>query len=387
MGWDRQLPPMVEAPVPPMVGRWVLAGAVAVLASVLLFLLYASEQVPQLQALNIWALSVSPILVWVLAFGARAYSHGGAVNHHRFFEDEVQSIQQAWAEWAHRYLAVHASCVLLPDDICASVLTRPPVHSPIRTGEARRVAALPAQKEDRAQAGLQLLLAALKPVLQTMSAEQELRVTLLSDVDPRSYESLRDVWRRNWASFAHQVQPGVVTLAEELSYDWLDEKIKTASPAFELIIVVQVHGEAMYSDGLAAMLLCPDRLAPAWKLPVMACLFRPMPLNIDSLKSELPLFLKAQSSACRATGLLADRADWLALVGKIITGSGACGVSLKAEQQWIQESLCGLAGPLGHWLMLALGVEVVRHRHQPLMVLAKENSTHWIGTVGTGELV
>jgi uncharacterized membrane protein YsdA (DUF1294 family) len=385
MGWDRQPPEMVAAPAPPVLGRWVLAAGIAVLACVLLFLLYASDRVPQLQALNVWVVSGSPLLVWVLAFGARAYVYGGALSHHQFLEEEAQVAQRAWQDWAQRYLAVHASCVLLPDQVSASLLTHGPLDLPPRTGQARRIATLPAQKEQRVQAGLQLLLSALGPVLKVLPAEQELRVTLLSDVEPGQYEALRNAWQQSWASATPQVQPATVTLAAQLSYQWLDEKLKTASSAFELIVVLQVHGEAAYSDGLAAMLLCPDRLALACELSVTGALLRPMPLDINTLQSEVPLFLQTQTNACQATALLADGVGWQPLAGKIIAAGVAHGASLNVEQQWFQESLCGLPGPFSHWLVAALGVEIARQQQRPLWVLAQEESQHWISTVSTGE--
>ncbi|MCP1446057.1 hypothetical protein J3D54_005189 [Pseudomonas sp. GGS8] len=385
MGWDRQAPEVVEAPAPIMLGRWVLAAGAAVLACALLFLLYASERVPLLQALNVWALSGAPLLIWVLAFGARAYVYGGALSHHQFLKEEAQGAQQSWQDWAQRYLAVHASCVLLPDQVSASVLTQGFSGLPPRTGQARRIAALPAQ-EERTQAGLQLLFPTLAPALQALPRGQELRVTLLSDADPRQYEALRDIWQQTWAAATRRPQPATVTLAAELSYQWIDETLKTASAAVELILVLQVHGEAAYSDGLAALLLCPDSLAFALELPVIGGLLRPMPLDIDTLNSELPLFLQTQTSACQAIGLLADGADWQPLTGKIFAAGGAHGASLKVEQQWIQESLCGLPGPLGHWLVTALGVEMARHQRRSLLVLTREESRHWISTVTTGEL-
>ena len=76
MGWDRQAPHVVDAPKPPVLGRWLLAALMAVLVCVLLFLLHASERMPLLNTLNIWALSASPLVVWILAFAARAHAYG-----------------------------------------------------------------------------------------------------------------------------------------------------------------------------------------------------------------------------------------------------------------------------------------------------------------------
>ena len=180
--------------------------------------------------------------------------------------------------------------------------------------------------------------------------------------------------------------PATLTLAGELSYRWGDDTLKAASAAVDLLLVLQVHGKGAYSDGLAALLLCPDSLAHALKLPITAGLLRPMPLDIDAPDREFSLFLETQVQACLATGLLADDAGWQPLIGKVLAGTSTQGASLKADQQWILEHLCGRPGPLGHWLVTALGVEMVRHQRRPLLVLARETSRHWVGTVSTGDL-
>ena len=385
MGWDRQAPHVVEAPKPPVPGRWLLAALIAVLVCVLLFLLHTSERMPLLSTLNIWALSASPLVVWILAFAARAYAYGTALSHCQFLEEEAQSVQRSWQAWAQRYLAVSASCVLLPDQVSASVLTQGSFDLLPRTGQARRIAALPVGPE-RTQAGLQMLIQALVPALHALPTGRELRVTLLSDADPREYEALRDTWQQSLVITMRLPLPVTVTLISELSYRWINETLKAATAVIDLILVLQVHGEDSYSDGLAALLLCPDSLAIALELPITAGLLRPMPLDIDVLDSELPLFLQTQVSACRATGMLADAADWQPLTGKMLAVAGAHGASLNVEQQWIQESLCGLSGPFGHWLVAALCVEIVRHQREPLLVLAREESRHWMSTVVTGEL-
>jgi len=385
MGWNRQSPQVMKAPSPLPLGRWALAAVMAVFVGVLLFMLHASEQVPLLQAFNLWALAASPSLICVLAFGARACFYGRALSHQQFLEDEAQAAQQAWARWAQRYMAVHASCVLLPDKVCASALVQGTVSLPPRAGQARRIAELPEIKQDRAHAALQLLLPALGPALEALPQELELRVTLLSDVDPNQYDALRDGLRRRWASASRCPFPVMVSLAAELSHQWIEDKLKSASPAMELILVLQVQGEGAYSDGLAAMLLSCDHLAQVVDGPVQAGLSRPMPLEIDKLEAELPLFLQTQTNARQATGLLADTADWQASIAKVSAASFVEGGSLDAQQQWIQESFCGLPGPLNSWLTTALAVDVVRSQLQPLLLLVRDQSQRWISTVTKGE--
>ena len=381
MGWDRRLPDSVLAPAPIVMGRWVLAAGLAVSASVLLFWLYASGRV---SGLNMWVVTGLPLMSWLFAFGARAYVYGGALSHQQFLEEQAQIAQQSWQDWSHRFLAVHACYVLLPDRVSASVLTQGSVNLPPRTGEARRITAL-SQREEPALAGLELLFPVLVPSLLALPAAHELRVTLLSDAEPEQYEALRGAWQRHWTSAIRRPPPSSVTITSELSYQWIDETLKTASASLELILVLQAQGGSAYSDGLAALLLCPDKLAAEWGLPVQGGMLRPMPLDITTLESELALFFQTQADARQATGLLADNAGWQPLAGKIVAASGANGASLKVEQQWIQERLCGLPGPFSHWLTAALSVQVVQHQQSPLLVLVQERAQHWISTVTKGE--
>ncbi|WP_259331947.1 hypothetical protein [Pseudomonas sp. GW101-3H06] len=385
MGWDRQAAPVMNAPAPIVLGRWVLAAVIALLVSVLLFLLHAAERVPPLQALNIWVLAGAPLLVWLLTFSARAYGYGSALDHHQFLEDEAQYAQGAWQEWAQRYLAVHASCVLLPEQVSTSALMQGAANLPLRTGQARRIVALPSGK-DRAAAGLRLLVTALATTLQALPVKQELRVTLLSDAMPAEYDALRDTLKQIWAS-ENCPQLTAVTLSHELSFQWVDEVLKAGSAAFEVLLVLQVNAKASYSDGLAALLLCPDNVSSTCGLPVLGALLRPMPLDITDLHNELPQFFQTQTNARLASGLLADSDDWQPVIGEIFANGNAQDSSLKVDQQWVQEALCGVAGPLNHWLTMALGTEMVRHRHQPLLLLTKEKSQHWISTMTKREML
>ncbi len=372
--------------MPPVMVRWVVAAGMAMLACVLLFLLYASERFPQLQALNVWAVSGSPLLIWGLAFAARAHAHGRALSQQQFLEEETQAAQQAWNSWAQRYLAVHGSCVLLPDQVTAAMLVQGSPGVPPRTGLARRIAHLPAQGGDRLQAGLQQLFEALQPTLLALPREQELRVTLLNDGEPGQQEALRNAWQRSWSATMDRAQPPEDTLTSELSYQWIDQKLKTASSAFELILVLQLYGDAVYSDGLAALLLSPDGLAGTGELPVVGGLLRPMPLDVSELQNEVALFLQTQTSARQATGLLADSIACQPLAGKILAAGDVHGASSRVQQQWIQEPLCGLPGPFSSWLIAALGVEMVRHQRRPLLMLSQGQSQHWISTVTMGAL-
>ncbi|MEE4126830.1 hypothetical protein [Pseudomonas viridiflava] len=385
MSWDRQPSRVVPAPAPLVMAHWLWAAALAMFAGVLLFFLHAWARIPSLNVLDVRALSGSPLLVWVLAFGARAHLYGRALNNHQFLQERAQDAQQSWQSWAQRYLAVCASCVLLPDQVSASVLAQGPSGLPPRTGQARRIAVLSVGAE-RAREGLQMLIQSVGPALEALPADQELRLTLLSDVEAEAHPTLREALQHVWSTTLSRTPPASITLTGELPYSWVDETLKAPDPVVELVLILQVHGEQRYSDGLAVLLLCPDHLANALALPITAGVARPMPLDVGAIDSELPMFVQTQISANEATGLLADDAGWQPVIGKICVAAGAQSASIKLEQQRVQEVFCGLPGPLGHWLATALGVELARHHRRPLLVLVREKSRHWISTVTTGAL-
>lgn len=360
-----------------------MAAALAGLVGVVLFLLHASQRVPELDVLNVWALTGSPMVICVMAFGMRAFIYGGALNEHRFLAEEGLAAQNAWQSWAHRYLAVHASCVLLPDQLSADVLIKGADSLPSRRDQVRRITTLPAQ-EARATVALHQVLSALESALELLPAERELRVTLLSDVDPDQHDALRASWEQCWIDVLRCQPPKTVNVASNLSYGWIDETLKSASSSFELIVVLQLHGDTDYSDGVAALLISPDSLAQFGNLPVIGGLSRPMLLDTEHLESELAQFFSTQTIAVKATGLLAGSSEEEGLPGKVIALGGRQNAALEAQHQWVYEFMCGKPGPLEHWVTTALAVEMVRHRRQPLLVLAEDQS-HWISTVTTGE--
>lgn len=383
MSWNRQPAAEVPAPSSPRLARWLMAAALGGLVAALLFLLQASQRVPELDVLNVWALTGSAVVIWVMAFGVRAFIYGGALNEHRFLAGEALAAQDAWQSWAHRYLAVHASCVLLPDQLSADVLIQGSDSLPSRRDQVRHITTLPA-KGNRAEVALHQVLLALQSAVRLLPAEPELKVTLLSDVDPDRHEALRASWEQCWTDVLRCQPPKTVNVASNLSYGWIDETLKSASSSFELIVVLQLHGDTDYSEGVAALLLSPDSLAQFGNLPVIGGLSRPMLLDTEHLESELAQFFSTQTMAVKATGLLAGSSEEEGLPGKVITLGGRQNAALDAQQQWVYEYMCGKPGPLEHWVTTALAVEMVRHRRQPLLVLAKDQS-HWISTVTTGE--
>lgn len=384
MGWDRQLPRVVQAPVPPKWMRWCVAAVLALLAGAGLFFLLGPDVLSAVPGISMWLLVGLPLLAWVLAFAARAYLYGDSLARHAFAQEHALAAQAAWQGWAQNHLAVHASCVLLPEQVAASIMCQGPGHLPQRSGQARRLASL-ADVPNRAVAGLQLLVGAMGQGLHAVPAGVALRVTVLTDTRPDQHRELLQSLQQAWPETARALQLESVGVFNDLPLDWVDQKLKTAAASFELLLVVQVQGQASYSDGLAALLLSPGCLAQALATPVKAALLRPMPLDTEQLDAHLEQFFQTQPKALQATALLADQADWQALMGEVVTHGNRCGASLQAQNQWVQEALCGVPGPLGCWLATALAMDVVQHHEQPVLVLTMDQSRRWISTVTQGD--
>lgn len=386
MGWNRQAPPVGVAPSPIALGRWFLAGAAALCVAVALFIIGGTGQIPELSRFDGWALFGLPVVVWGLAFAARARGYGSAVHRFQFIEFEAQQASEAWQAWGNRHMAVHASCVVLPDNFCASSLGPDQGSHPPRTGQPRRIEALPSAGDRRAAGALRLLLEAIKPDLLGLCDTYALQVRLLTDAASQCHESIREVWEHQWPRISGRPTPEL-QLLDELSFDWLDLQIRSGISCLELILVVQVNGKESYSDGLAVMLLSPDQQAVAKRLPTQARLLRPMPLDPELLETELAIFFQAQAAARQTTELFADSAHWQPLAGQAVGHARACGAQLEASSQWNLEALCGTPGPFSGWLLAALAVDRVRQQQKPVLALASEHSRRWISTVAAGAMV
>lgn len=386
MAWNRRAPDVIEAPAPLSMIRWLGAALLAVIIGIGLFVLVVSGRLPELSSFNPWLLAASPLLAWLLAFAVRSYTYGGALGHFQFLEEQADDAKVAWNQWAQRSFGVQASCVVLPEQVSAAVIAQGAPGEPRRPGEVCRITELPAVGDGRVQLALQKLFAGVGPALNALPVDRDLRVTVLSDLEAEGLEVFRIAWGKAWL----KAMPGRLHVAprfvSELSLQWLEDNLKAPGSAIELILVLQVNGAKIYSDGLAALLLCPDALSQEWELPVQGRLLRPMPLNVEQLDTEIPLFLETQLAARNATGILADSAQWQSCLGSLLVMGEAQQAKFKVGQQWIQESLCGVPGPFSAWLLAAFGLELSRHFQQPLVLLSQEPSQRWISTVATGEL-
>jgi hypothetical protein len=384
MAWQREYVQAGLAPKPPSPVRWLLIVVLAGAAAVLMFLLYVV--VPELQALNVWALTASPLVVAILALAARVHAYGGALDEYRLLQERSRLAQVAWAEWGQRYMAVMAGLVLLPEHLSAVAMMKPP-HTPVpHSGKARRIVGLPKGQKGRAMAGLAQLTGSLSTVLVPLPPSESLSVTVLTDAPQDEHPALADACQQHLSDLTPSSTLTGVHVTSQLSFAWMEETLKTPRDAVELILVVQAHGKDAYSDGLAAILLCPDAVAKAHKLPIAARLLRPMPLDVNSLETDFTTFLQIQAKARDATGVLADRADWQPETTPLLAAAAREGAALSVDRRWILEPVNGVPGPCGHWLLAALGIEMTRLAQQPLLLLSSEGTGCWINTVTPGEI-
>ncbi|MCF7536035.1 hypothetical protein [Pseudomonas petrae] len=384
MAWQREYVQAGLAPKPPSPVRWLLIVVLAAAAAVLMFLLYAV--LPELQTLNVWAFTASPVVVAILALAARMHAYGGALNEYTLLQERSRLAQVAWAEWGQRYMAAMAGLVLLPEHLSAVAMMKPR-HTPVpHSGKARRIVGLPKGQKGRALAGLAQLMGSLSTVLAPLPPSEKLSVTVLTDAPQDEHAALADACRQHLSDLTPSSTPTGVHVTSQLSFAWMEETLKTPGEAVELILVIQAHGKDAYSDGLAALLLCPDAVAKAHKLPIAARLLRPMPLDIDSLETDFTSFLQIQATARQANGLLADRADWQPETTTLLAAAAREGAALAVDHRWILEPVNGVPGPCGHWLLAALGIEMTRLAKEPLLLLASEHSGRWINTVTPGDM-
>lgn len=384
MAWQREYVQAGLAPKPPSPVRWLLIVVLAVAAAVLMFLLYAV--LPELQALNVWALTASPLVVAILALAARMHAYGGALDEYRLLQERSRLAQVAWAEWGQRYMAVMGGLTLLPEHLSSVAMMKARQMPVPHSGTARRIVGLPKGQKGRAIAGLAQLMGSLSTVLAPLPPSEKLSVAVLTDAPEDEHPALADACQQHLSDLAPSSTLTGVHVTSQLSFTWMEETLKTPRDAVELILVVQAHGKEAYSDGLAALLLCPDAVAKAHKLPIAARLLRPMPVDIDSLETDFTTFLQIQAKARQAKGLLADCADWHPETTPLLAAAAREGAALSVDHRWILEPLNGVPGPCGHWLLAALGIEMTRLAQQPLLLLSSEDTGRWINTVTPGEI-
>lgn len=384
MGWERQKPFTTEQPTAPSSGRWLLSAILAVIASVLFFILHASGLVGMLDTVNIWLFSVIPVVLWLLIFSTRGYLYGRQLEHFQFLQHEAEHAQQQWTAWAERYLAVPASCVLLPDHISAALLQQNARGLTQHPGMARRIDYL-AEDKPTLVAAVTGLLTGVEDALLALPRDLPLQVTLLTDEPEASWQSFYPLFAECWRErFPEHPGPSSLNIADQLPFRTLDERLKQPESTVQLLLVMQLQGGEAYSDGLAALLLTSDDVAQKYALSHPIRLLRPMPLDIDNLDDDLTLFLTTQTQARQTVNILGDRQEWTASSARLITIGNASGTAWQAEDIQTLETYCGTQGPSSPWLTVALGADFVRSGQQSWLGLSTTGTENFVYTITAG---
>ncbi len=384
MGWERQKPVTTEQPQPPSSAGWLISGVLAVIAGVLLFVLHASGSLKIVNAVNIWLFSLLPMVLWILVFSTCGYLYGRALDRFQFLQREAGHAQQEWTAWAERYLAISASCLLLPDLISASLLQQNAHGLPQYPRLVRRIDYLADDKPISA-ATIGVLLGGIEDAILALPRELPLQVTLLTDEPGATQQNLFALFTDGWQErFPERSGPSSLALAEHLSFHTLDQRLKQPDATIQLILVMQMWGEERYSDGLAALLFTTDDVSQKYSLSHSIRLLRPMQLDMHHFDEDLTLFLTTQAQARQTASILGDHQKWTESSAALINAGNTLGTTWRAEDIQVIETYCGIQGPFSPWLTAALGADFVRIGQQSWLGLSTTGAENFVYTITSG---
>lgn len=384
MGWERQKPFTVEQPQPPASNHWLLGGVLSVIVAILLFFLHASGRLPILNSVNIWLFSLSPIVLWLIVFSIRGYLYGRDLDRYQFLQREAQHAQQQWTAWSERYLAVIASFVMLPEQISAALLQQNAKGLTQYRDLVRRIDYLPHDKTDFATL-VSTLISGVEEAVLALPGELPLQVTVLTDEPSLTSQNLHAQFAACWqAVFPIRPGPSSLTITDKLSFSTIDERIKQPEETVQLVLVMQMHGQERYSDGLAALLLTSDDVALKYSIAHQTRLLRPMTWDLDLFGEELELFLTTQAQALRTVGILGDAQKWTEHSAELLNIGNTLGAPWEPGKIQTVETWCGIQGPFSSWLTAALAADFVRLNKQSWLTLSTSDTEHFICTITSG---
>lgn len=379
MSWERQKATIAAEPDEPSLVIWLIAGLVAVIAGVLLFVLHANQFLGELQKFNLWIVAGSPVFIWFVTICIRGWMYNHSMDRHQFESDEADYAQQQWISWAGRYLAVLYSRIILPDELMPSTFLQAPKDLEQGSSLCRRIT-LPAG-EDAFSAligGLDI------SELQRLS-DLPFHATLLTDsLDPD--ESLQRAFSICWLQLvgeAYSVPP--LTILKARSLAWVEERLKSPILDVELLLIHQTQGRDKYSDALAALLLTSDDVATKYQLSHHARLLRPMSLDsAQMLSEELDTFFSTQSQAIAARAIVGDSVKWGDDFSTLLASAKRYEGNWKPQQCHWLEKYAGLSGPFSPWIMAAVVSDIAMLTKENYLMLSGDKEQRFVNTVTTG---
>lgn len=379
MGWERTKATTMELPTEPSFTGWLLAGGVAAVVGILLFILHASGMVKALAAFNIWWLSSSPILGWFFLFCLRGWLWGRTVNEHQFLQREAEYGQQWWEAWAGRYVAVLGSSILLPSGVTSNAIAKSDAS------DAPQYLSLTSYFDVQSVNSTSLLelgLAGVQNAIAMLPAAVPFNVTIVSDMISSDFENqFSESWGRIYPGHA---LTGSVSFSKTLSFFWIEERLKNPVFDIDLILILQNQGAEQYSDALAAMVLTSDDVAEKFQLSHSARILRPMPLDMTNFKADMGLFLETQTIACRTSNVFCDYGHWNDGFVDLMTASQSHLTPWVPQEIDVLEKYNGIPGAGSAWLLAALLADIVSVSNKPVLGLFTSGTDRFVSTVTSG---
>ncbi|MEZ0533690.1 hypothetical protein [Enterobacter sp. KB-221C9] len=379
MGWERTKATTMELPPEPSFTGWLLAGGVAAVVGILLFILHASGMVKTLAAFNIWSLASSPVLGWFFLFCLRGWRWGRTVNEHQFLQKEAEYGQQQWEAWAGRYLAVLGSSILLPSGVTSDAIAKSDA------ADAPQYLSLTSHFDAQSvnfTSLLELGLAGVQDAISMLPATVPFNVTIVSDMISSDFGTR---FRKSWGKiYPGRALTGSISCCEALSFDWLEERLKNPIFDIDLILILQSQGAELYSDALAAMVLTSDDVAEKYQLSHSARILRPMPLDMTNFRADIGLFLETQTIACQASNVFCDCGHWNDEFADLMTASQSHLTQWVPQDIDVLEKYNGIPGAGSAWLLATLLADIVYVSNKPVLGLFTSGTDRFVSTVTSG---
>lgn len=379
MGWERAKATTMELPLAPSFMGWLLAGGVAAVVGILLFILHASGMVKALATFNIWWLASSPVLGWFFLFCLRGWLWGRTVDEHQFLQKEAEYGQQQWGSWAGRYLAVLGSSILLPSGVTSDAIAKS------EAADAPQLLSLTSHFDAQSvtcSSLLELGLAGVQNAIAILPATVPLNITVVSDAISADSDSQ---FRKVWGSiYPDRAISGSISFCETLSFAWVEDRLKNPVLDIDLILILQNNGTDRYSDALASVLLTSDDVVEKYQLPHSSRILRPMPLDMTHFKAEMGLFLETQTIACQTSKVFCDSASWNEHFVDVMTAAQTHLTPWVPEEIDVLEKYNGVPGAGSGWLLAVLLSDIVTISKAPVLGLFTSGTDHFVSTVTLG---
>lgn len=379
MSWERQKATITAEPQEPSLILWLIAGLIAFIAGVLLFVLHANQFLGKLQKFNLWIVAGSPLFIWFATICIRGWMYNHVMDRHLFESDEADYAQQQWGSWAGRYLAVLYSRVILPDELTPSTFLKAPKDLEQGGSLCRRIT-LPAGDD-----AFSALIGGLDISEVQRLSDLPFHATLLTDSHD-SDETLQREFSTCWLQLVGQAFPlPLLTILKDRTLDWVGERLKSPILDVELLLVHQTQGRNEYSDSLSALMLTSDDVATKYQLNHPARLLRPMSLeSTQILSEELNTFFSTQSQAIAACAIVGDSMEWGDDFSTLLASAKQYEGSWKPQQCHWLEKYAGLSGPFSPWIMAAVVSDIAVLTKENCLMLSGDKEQRFVNTVTTG---